>query len=120
MPIRFGVLLTQERPVDELLRWPTRFDEAGVDSLWITDHLALPQDVDHPWDAGWDLLDLGVGTGGAPIDRACGGIADNSPGALADRLERAQRETTAFLNDDRVPVPDFVVTDLPKVRVQFD
>jgi alkanesulfonate monooxygenase SsuD/methylene tetrahydromethanopterin reductase-like flavin-dependent oxidoreductase (luciferase family) len=48
MPLRFGVLLIPERPVHELLGWATRFDEAGVDSLWVAEHLALPQNLDHP------------------------------------------------------------------------
>ena len=100
----------QELPVHELVGWATRFDESGVDSLWIAEHLALAQDLDHPWHSEWDLLaamtvvtkrcwigplvttfqdhsslamarhvvmfdalsdgrlDLGVGTGGAPVD----------------------------------------------------
>jgi hypothetical protein len=57
MPLGFGILLMQERPVPELVGWGTRFDEAGVDSVWIAEHLALAQDVDHPWYAGWDLLE---------------------------------------------------------------
>ena len=40
MPLKFGILLMQERPVGDLLRWAIRFEDAGVDSLWIADHLA--------------------------------------------------------------------------------
>jgi alkanesulfonate monooxygenase SsuD/methylene tetrahydromethanopterin reductase-like flavin-dependent oxidoreductase (luciferase family) len=147
MPLRFGVLLIQERPVHELLGWATRFDEAGVDSLWVAEHLALPQNLDHPWYAGWDLLaamagvtadcrigplvttfqyhsslamarhivtvdalsegrlDLGVGTGGAPVDRSFAGIPDASLGALAERLERGLTETRALLDGERLAVP---------------
>jgi alkanesulfonate monooxygenase SsuD/methylene tetrahydromethanopterin reductase-like flavin-dependent oxidoreductase (luciferase family) len=147
MPLRFGILLMQERPVHELLGWATRFDEAGVDSLWLADHLALPQDPDHPWYAGWDLLaavagrtgrcrigplvttfqyhsslamarhvvtvdalsngrlDLGVGIGGAPVDRAFGGISDTSFAALAETMDRGLSETLALLDGQRLPVP---------------
>lgn len=128
-----------ERPVHERLGWATRFDEAGVDSLWVAEHLALPQEVDHPFSAGWDLLaamalvtrrcrigplvttfqyhsslamarhvvtvdglsdgrlDLGVGLGGAPVDRAFGGVPDASFGALAAGLDRGLTETSALL-----------------------
>jgi alkanesulfonate monooxygenase SsuD/methylene tetrahydromethanopterin reductase-like flavin-dependent oxidoreductase (luciferase family) len=50
-------------------------------------------------------LDLGVGIGGAPIDRAFGGIPDDSLGALAERLDRCLVETLALLNGERIPVP---------------
>lgn len=43
-------------PSTSLLKWATRLDAAGVDSLWMVENLALAQDVDHPWYAGWDLL----------------------------------------------------------------
>jgi alkanesulfonate monooxygenase SsuD/methylene tetrahydromethanopterin reductase-like flavin-dependent oxidoreductase (luciferase family) len=137
----------QERPVQELLGWATRFDEAGIDSLWIADYLALPQDVDHRWYAGWNLLaalagvtarcrigplvttfpyhsslamarhvvtidalsdgwlDLGIGIGGAPVDRAFGGLPDASFGELAETLDRGLTATLALLDGHRLPVP---------------
>ena len=52
----FGVLLAQNRPVAELLDWGRRFDEAGVDSLWIADHLAEPFDPNSLWFDGWTVL----------------------------------------------------------------
>jgi alkanesulfonate monooxygenase SsuD/methylene tetrahydromethanopterin reductase-like flavin-dependent oxidoreductase (luciferase family) len=52
----FGVFLGQDRPVGDVLGWATRFDEAGVDSLWVADHLANPFDADGPWYDGWTLL----------------------------------------------------------------
>jgi len=146
MAMRFGVMLLQERPVAEVLHWATRFDEAGADSVWVADHLALPQDPDHAWYDGWGLLaamasatnrcrigplvttyqyhsslamarhvatvdalsggrlDLGVGIGGAPLDRAFGGVADRSFAELSARLDRGLTETLALLAGTRVPV----------------
>jgi alkanesulfonate monooxygenase SsuD/methylene tetrahydromethanopterin reductase-like flavin-dependent oxidoreductase (luciferase family) len=52
----FGVILTQDRPVPEVLDWARRFEEAGVDSLWIADHLASPVDPNSRWYEGWTLL----------------------------------------------------------------
>ena len=52
----FGVFLGQDRPVGDVLGWAARFDEAGVDSLWVADHLANPFDADGPWYEGWTLL----------------------------------------------------------------
>jgi alkanesulfonate monooxygenase SsuD/methylene tetrahydromethanopterin reductase-like flavin-dependent oxidoreductase (luciferase family) len=54
--ISFGVLFVQKRPVAELLDWAGRFDEAGVDSIWVADHLANPVDVDSFWLDGWTVL----------------------------------------------------------------
>jgi alkanesulfonate monooxygenase SsuD/methylene tetrahydromethanopterin reductase-like flavin-dependent oxidoreductase (luciferase family) len=147
MPLSFGVLLLQERPVHEVLGWASRFDEAGVDSVWTADHLAFPQDVARPWYHGWDLLaaiagvtkrcrigplvttyqyrsplamarhvvtvdalcagrlDLGVGAGGAPVDRAFGGIPDRSISALVDRLDAGLTTTLALLDGHRVALP---------------
>jgi alkanesulfonate monooxygenase SsuD/methylene tetrahydromethanopterin reductase-like flavin-dependent oxidoreductase (luciferase family) len=52
----FGVFLGQDRPVGDVLAWGHRFDEAGIDSLWVADHLANPFDTDGPWYDGWTLL----------------------------------------------------------------
>jgi alkanesulfonate monooxygenase SsuD/methylene tetrahydromethanopterin reductase-like flavin-dependent oxidoreductase (luciferase family) len=43
--LSFGVLLAQDRPVAGILDWAERFEEAGVDSFWVADHLASPVDV---------------------------------------------------------------------------
>ena len=50
-------------------------------------------------------LDLGVGIGGAPVDRAVGGVPDTSFGALAERLDRGLTETLMLLDGYRLPVP---------------
>ncbi len=50
-------------------------------------------------------LDLGVRTGGVPVDRAFAGIPDASLGALGERLERGLIETRALLDGDRLAVP---------------
>jgi alkanesulfonate monooxygenase SsuD/methylene tetrahydromethanopterin reductase-like flavin-dependent oxidoreductase (luciferase family) len=52
----FGVLLVQDRPSAEVLGWAARFEEAGVDSLWVPDHLANPSDVNSFWLDGWTVL----------------------------------------------------------------
>ncbi|WP_162460165.1 MULTISPECIES: LLM class flavin-dependent oxidoreductase [unclassified Mycolicibacterium] len=52
----FGILLSPNRPTGEIREWATRFDDAGVDSLWMPDHLVNPSDGDAPWLNAWTLL----------------------------------------------------------------
>jgi alkanesulfonate monooxygenase SsuD/methylene tetrahydromethanopterin reductase-like flavin-dependent oxidoreductase (luciferase family) len=54
--LRFGVLLSQHRPLNELLEWAERFDQAGVDSLWAADHLLKPANTDALWFDCWSVL----------------------------------------------------------------
>jgi alkanesulfonate monooxygenase SsuD/methylene tetrahydromethanopterin reductase-like flavin-dependent oxidoreductase (luciferase family) len=50
-------------------------------------------------------LDLGLGSGGAPIDRAFSGVADVSAGELVDRLGRGLGEFTSILRGEPLSVP---------------
>jgi alkanesulfonate monooxygenase SsuD/methylene tetrahydromethanopterin reductase-like flavin-dependent oxidoreductase (luciferase family) len=54
--LTFGVLLGVDRPLPELLDWASRFDQAGVDSLWVADHLINPADPNSYWLDGWTVL----------------------------------------------------------------
>ena len=147
MPLSFGVLLLQDRPLDEVLGWARRFDAAGADSVWVADHLSNPHALDRPWLDPWlvlgavaaetqrcrigplvstfvvhsplslarkvhtlnvlsgNRLDLGVGAGGAPVDRAFTGVPDTSVTALVDRLDRGLGALSAALRGDRIDVP---------------
>lgn len=53
MGLSFGVLVLQDRPLDTVLEWARRFDEAGADSVWVADHLSNPHALDGPWLDGW-------------------------------------------------------------------
>ena len=145
--LSFGVLLLQDRPLDEVLGWARRFDQAGADSVWVADHLSNPHALDRPWLDPWlvlgamatqtnrcrigplvstfvvhsplslarkahtlnvlsgDRLDLGVGAGGAPVDRAFTGVTDTSVAALVNRLDRGLGALTSALRGDRIDVP---------------
>lgn len=147
MPMSFGVLLLQDRPLDELLDWARRFDQAGVDSVWVADHLSNSHALDRPWLDPWlvlgavssvtrscrlgplvsnfvvhsplslarkahtvnvmsgNRLDLGLGAGGAPVDRAFSGIPDTSLSALVDRLDRGLAAFTSAISGGRIDVP---------------
>ena len=50
-------------------------------------------------------LDLGVGAGGAPVDRAFTGVRDTSVTALVDRLDRGLAAFTLAMRGDRIDVP---------------
>jgi alkanesulfonate monooxygenase SsuD/methylene tetrahydromethanopterin reductase-like flavin-dependent oxidoreductase (luciferase family) len=54
--VSFGILFGQNHPVDEMLDWAQRFDEAGADSIWVADHIANPFDINSRWYDGWTLL----------------------------------------------------------------
>jgi alkanesulfonate monooxygenase SsuD/methylene tetrahydromethanopterin reductase-like flavin-dependent oxidoreductase (luciferase family) len=55
MTLSFGVMLLQDRPLDEVLDSAQRFDAAGVDSLWVGD-LSNPYALDLPWLDPWLVL----------------------------------------------------------------
>jgi alkanesulfonate monooxygenase SsuD/methylene tetrahydromethanopterin reductase-like flavin-dependent oxidoreductase (luciferase family) len=56
MAMSFGVMLVQDRPLAHILDWAVRFDDAGVDSLWVPEHLVNPSAVDSAWLDAWTLL----------------------------------------------------------------
>src|SRR3954470_9502254 len=108
--------MLQDRPVPDLLQWARRFEAAGVDSIWVADHVAHSMEPGREWYDGWTLLgalatstervrlgplvsqfvlhsplalarvavtvdalsdgrlDLGVGGGGAPVERSTAGV----------------------------------------------
>lgn len=150
MTLRFGVLLLQDRRLDELTSWARRYDEAGADSVWVADHLSNPHALDRPWLDSWltlgeiahatttcrigplvtnfvlhsplDLarkahtlnvmsgnrLDLGIGAGGAPVDRSFAGVDDSSMSALIARLNEGLDIFGRAMNSERIsvtPVP---------------
>src|SRR4051812_35204935 len=118
-------MMLQDRPATEWLRWGERYEQSGVDSLWVADHVAAAPRPDHEWYDGWALLsalavrtdrcrigplvaqfvshsplelarlavtvdtlsqgrlDLGLGYGGAPIERSVAGTPDATPTELA-------------------------------------
>jgi alkanesulfonate monooxygenase SsuD/methylene tetrahydromethanopterin reductase-like flavin-dependent oxidoreductase (luciferase family) len=49
-------MLVPDRRPAELLEWASRFDDAGVESLWVPDHLVNPSEVDASWLDAWTLL----------------------------------------------------------------
>jgi alkanesulfonate monooxygenase SsuD/methylene tetrahydromethanopterin reductase-like flavin-dependent oxidoreductase (luciferase family) len=49
-------MLLQDRSPAEILDWAVRFEEAGVDSLWVPDHLANPSDLNSFWLDAWTVL----------------------------------------------------------------
>jgi alkanesulfonate monooxygenase SsuD/methylene tetrahydromethanopterin reductase-like flavin-dependent oxidoreductase (luciferase family) len=54
--IRFGCVVLQNRPVDELVRSWRRVEALGLDSLWVADHLASAARPDWAWLEGWTTL----------------------------------------------------------------
>jgi alkanesulfonate monooxygenase SsuD/methylene tetrahydromethanopterin reductase-like flavin-dependent oxidoreductase (luciferase family) len=55
-PIRFGCIVLQNRPMQELVaRW-REVERLGLDSLWVADHLGSGARPDWPWFDGWTCL----------------------------------------------------------------
>lgn len=146
MSFSFGVLMLQDRPVPELLDWAHRFEQAGVDSVWVADHLAYPQNPSRQWYDAWALLgaiahgttrirlgplvstfvlhspaqlarravtldalsagrlDLGVGAGGAPIDRSASGIPDRNYRELMARFTDGLGQLGTLLRGGAIPL----------------
>jgi alkanesulfonate monooxygenase SsuD/methylene tetrahydromethanopterin reductase-like flavin-dependent oxidoreductase (luciferase family) len=138
--------MLQDRPVAELLDWAVRFEQAGIDSVWVADHLAYPQDPSRQWYDGWALLaaiahstttvrigplvstfvlhppaqlarlavtldalsagrlDLGVGAGGAPIDRSAMGISDRNYRELMRRFADGLEQLDTLLRGGAIPL----------------
>lgn len=54
--MKLGAVTLQNRPWPELVESWRRLDALGVDSLWVTDHLANPFRPDRPWLEGWTAV----------------------------------------------------------------
>ena len=54
--MRLGAVTLQNRPWPELVESWKRLDALGVESLWVTDHLANPFRPERPWLDGWTVL----------------------------------------------------------------
>jgi alkanesulfonate monooxygenase SsuD/methylene tetrahydromethanopterin reductase-like flavin-dependent oxidoreductase (luciferase family) len=54
--LRFGCLVLQNRPADELVRAWHRVEALGLDSLWVADQLGSTARPDWPWFDGWTAL----------------------------------------------------------------
>jgi alkanesulfonate monooxygenase SsuD/methylene tetrahydromethanopterin reductase-like flavin-dependent oxidoreductase (luciferase family) len=54
--MKLGAVTLQNRPWPELLESWRKLDTLGLDSLWVTDHLANPLRPERPWLDGWTAL----------------------------------------------------------------
>ncbi|TFG07619.1 LLM class flavin-dependent oxidoreductase, partial [Candidatus Thorarchaeota archaeon] len=54
--IRFGVLVLQHMPFQELTRIWQKMDESSLDSSWIADHFVNYANPSGPWYEAWTTL----------------------------------------------------------------
>jgi alkanesulfonate monooxygenase SsuD/methylene tetrahydromethanopterin reductase-like flavin-dependent oxidoreductase (luciferase family) len=55
--VRFGVLLIQDAPAPEVVAWARELDAAGVETVWVADHLINPfGGPGDPFPDAWTLL----------------------------------------------------------------
>lgn len=54
--MKLGAVTLQNRPWPELRESWRRLDELGLESIWVTDHLANPFRPERPWLDGWTVL----------------------------------------------------------------
>jgi len=54
--IRFGAVVLQDFPFQELVRLWRKFENLGFDSTWIADHFVNYAHPDSPWLDGWSAL----------------------------------------------------------------
>jgi probable F420-dependent oxidoreductase len=55
-PLRFGLMVLQNRPWAELVQRWRETEQLGFDFLWIADHLASGVRPERPWFEGWSAL----------------------------------------------------------------
>jgi alkanesulfonate monooxygenase SsuD/methylene tetrahydromethanopterin reductase-like flavin-dependent oxidoreductase (luciferase family) len=54
--MRLGAVTLQNRPWPDLVESWKRLDALGVESIWVTDHLANPFRPERPWLEGWTAV----------------------------------------------------------------
>ncbi|MHA1638514.1 MAG: LLM class flavin-dependent oxidoreductase, partial [Candidatus Thorarchaeota archaeon] len=54
--LKFGAIVLQDFPYQELTKLWRKFEELGFDSTWIADHFVNYAHLDSPWLEGWTLL----------------------------------------------------------------
>ncbi len=82
--LRFGCIVLQNRPVDELVRAWRRVEALGFDSLWVADQLGSTARPDWPWFEGWTALAaMARETATIRIGTLVGSIALRAPAVMA-------------------------------------
>ncbi|MFC4853564.1 LLM class flavin-dependent oxidoreductase [Actinophytocola glycyrrhizae] len=95
---RFGVLLMQDAPADELLARFRRIEELGFDQAYIADHIGDFRAVDGPFLDGWSLLAAAAVT----TSRVALGPLVNNPILRAPGLVAKQAMTVDQLSGGRL------------------
>jgi alkanesulfonate monooxygenase SsuD/methylene tetrahydromethanopterin reductase-like flavin-dependent oxidoreductase (luciferase family) len=82
--MRLGAVTLQNRPWPELVESWKRLDALGVESLWVTDHLANPFRPERPWLDGWTVLPaLATATERARVGALVSSMPLRNPAVLA-------------------------------------
>ena len=82
--MKFGAVTLQTREWAELRESWRRLDALGVESLWVTDHLANPFRPERPWLDGWTLLPaLALETERARVGALVSSLTLRNPAVLA-------------------------------------
>jgi alkanesulfonate monooxygenase SsuD/methylene tetrahydromethanopterin reductase-like flavin-dependent oxidoreductase (luciferase family) len=82
--MKLGAVTLQNRPWPELVESWRRLDELGLESIWVTDHLANPFRPERPWLDGWTALPaLALVTQRARVGALVSSLTLRNPAVLA-------------------------------------